>query len=221
MTTGSPFNPWTDPESLASTLLVSYVDRVGHDDAGRFDPACLTWEPATVRHEATLAAGDSLPEANFARLMAALAILGTDRFWNEPRAFNDVCLVLSGHVPGGGGFEAADLADLAWGTTEALLLAAPDDADPFSTAVRRYMGLALDQEGFVRGPDVLGLAIRPEPRVADLTADAAQASATREREIETIVRGKLLLLGAQLASLTLRHGDVRRLVTAIDRKLAR
>jgi len=210
--------PWIDPEAMASTLYVLYLDAVAHDESGEFDPETTGWEPSTIRYEAEVAAGATLPEANFARLMAAIAIVTTDRFWTDARAFNDLCLILSGSMPSRE-FDRADAADLAWGITEALLIDSPE-GEPFSNEVRRYIGAVVDHEGFLNAPDVLGVALRG-PIPADLPEGAAQASLEKEREIENIVKGKLLLLAGQLDQLSLRHGSGARIVESIRQLVSR
>lgn len=202
-----------DPDTHASTLLVWMADACG-------DLEFTTWAPETVRREAEHEAGAPLSEGNFSRLMAAVLVLTTDLFFKDVPSFVHVANVLSGDDGGPGDFDPADATECAWAVTEGLLISPHDDEDPepFSHEVRVYIGQALREEGFLRAPDVLGIAVMGDPLADAVRAhgtdravmrEAMRVQEEREQAVRAAVRGNLDALCRQIEALPLRTGDAK------------
>lgn len=208
-----------DPDAYGTTLLVWALDRWGAE--------ATQWRPDVLRRNVEEAGRVQLPDRNFDRLMAAVAVLTTDLFFQKADAFASLTNALCGDGFQPAEFDPPEAVECAWAITEALLLDPFDDDDPddehrFSPEVRRYLGELLRREGFVRAPDVLGLAtgLPPAPRFDDdpeLAAAVAAAQQAREREVEDAVRGGLRDLLTQLEGLRLHgHGDVKDLTQRLQ-----
>lgn len=207
-----------DPRSYATTLLVSYTDAVGHDGRGVLRYESYNWAPETIRFEIESRVGDAVHEINFAKIMAAVAILTTDRFWTDTRAFNDICLVL-GNTPIRARFEPTSVLDAAWGVTEAAIID-HDGIRELNGDVRAYVAALLDHEGFLEGPDVLGAIAKQRPAPRDVSPVSIQASRQRERDVEDHVRNGMTQLARQLDGLELRYGDAGRFIAGIDKAVS-
>ncbi len=208
---------FTDPAAYATCLVTVYLDEFG--------PDALLWHPHTAKLEVEENFGVTLTEANFGRLMAGVAVLTTDCFYKNVNDFMSLCRVMAGGLLDPGVWVPAAVEEVAWGVTEALLLSPPDDddQDPFSAEIRAYVGAVLDDEGFLKAPDVLGIAARrggdPYARVRALYADSPDLLAAVEAveeakagEVTGIVRDNLRRLLVQMSSLPLANGDPRELI---------
>ena len=199
-----------DPQSFAKTLFVVYYDQFGSEGVG--------WLPETVRAEINQEWHVQIAQDNFDRLLAAIAIVTTDRFANEPDCFEPICRVLNRHTFDAGILDhMADVYDCAWGLTEGLLLYPPHGDEPYlSEDVRAYLGAALDQAGILVPPDILKLASRPENLAekarSGFSDDPTMFSAIWKSEndkttdINVFVKGQLKELIDQLESLPLHEG---------------
>ena len=154
----------TSPNSFATVLLTVYLDSFGTEG--------LAWGPDTVQMEVEQEHGVGLPPANFDRLLTAISLLTTDSFYASLPDFARACVVLSGHLPTPDLLILPDCDDLAWGMTEGMLIAPPDEGEgpPFHPEISGYVGHALDNEGIITPPDVLRLGTRSR----DLVAHAGQ-----------------------------------------------
>lgn len=204
---------WTDPASLGTTLLVLLLDAYG--------PEALGWDPMTVHHEVQDDFGVTLPGPNLDRLMAAVAVVTTDRFRTSLPDFINLCNVLSGDSFDPSEFDPADAAECAWGVTEALLLDPPDDDDeePFADDIVRYIGEACAAEGLLQPPDVLRIGLRDDARELvnrvqyeygddPVTFNAIwDMERSRVADINRVVKERLTLLVRQLEALPLENGD--------------
>jgi hypothetical protein len=180
---------------------------------------CYTWHPGTILLEIRDDFGVELPPGNFARLMAGIHLVTSDAFYKSAPTFVEICNVLSGGIYDPATWDPADALECAWGITEAMLLAPPedDDEEPFSREIRAYIGAALDEEGILNPPDVLRIAIRgSEHELAnqvitqfdDATRGTiAQTEAAKVAEINDHIRTNLRMLVGQLGALHLAHGD--------------
>lgn len=207
----------TAEDTRATPLLIWAVDRFG--------PELWDWAPATIAAEARAELGQPLPRANFDRLMAAIAIAGTDLFHKDAGAFVRLAGVLSGDAFQPDEFDPPTAAECAWALTEAALLDPPgDDPEPYAPEVRRYLGGVLREEGFLRAPDVLGIALGlPDPSRLDLDpaerAEAEAAQDARDAAIAATIRAGLAAVRDQLAALELRNGTTAAVVSQLDRAL--
>ncbi len=206
------------PDTYATTLLVWALDTFG--------PEVLEWHPTTVKMEIEAAAGVKVPKANLDKLLAAIVVVTTDLFFKDAARFVQLANVLAGDDFEPDEFEPADAAECAWAVSEALLLVPPDedDPEPFSDEVRRYIGHVLKEEGFVRPPDVLRVAIAGDAsaRVAadwgddrELLAAIMAEDARKGAEITQVVKAGLAELVDQLQSLPLREGSTAELTKKI------
>lgn len=204
----------TDPDTYATTMLVLAGELL--------DPGFLNWHPGTILAELERVSGADVPQLNFDRLMAAVAIKTTDLFWKQEDRFVALCNVLAGTPFDPDTFDPADAVEVAWGITEALVIDPPDgdDPEPFSDAVRHYVGMALLAEGMIRPPDVLRIAIggnatarvrRDYGHDPDRMTGIAAEQERMTREVEEAVRDGLDELFAQLDALPLREGSTAEL----------
>lgn len=210
---------WIDPESFATTLVHLFHDQYYNPEA---PPAenCYTWHPGTILLEIKDDFRVELPRPNFDRLMMGIWLVTSDEFYQNVPSFIEACNVLSGSVFDPSTFDPADAAECAWGITEALLLAPPeeDDESPFSEEILAYIGQALDQEGIVHAPDILRLGTRSGDLAAKVNATFSddpemfsaiyKAEGEKTDEINQLVRENLSRLIQQLGRLHLNNGNV-------------
>lgn len=228
--------PWLDPGVSATTLFVAFVDLfiAGRPAPEDPDDSPLAWAPETIVHELSDRLGIPIPARSVDRLMAAVALVTTDDFYESVPAFIGICNVLSGSHLEVEHFDPADAGECAWGITEALLLAppAPDDPEPFSDEVRAYVGHVLDMEGIITPPDVLRIGIRSKPQAdldvsADWSDDPEMFAAIRSRDqdrgddLRALIRERLSMLLRELESLPLVHGQTAQLVGRLAQSLER
>lgn len=204
---------WESPLSHATTLLCLFVDTYGTEG--------LEWHPQTMRLQVESDFGVKLPEQNWHRLLVAVLLLTTDYFYNRPAYFNEMCCVLSGDDLDPGVFKPADAMDCAWGVTEATLISPPDTEHPFTDEVRYYVGALLKDEGFIKPPQVLSMALgelglsqvqedySPDTDDGGLFTAIWQTQASKSNEIDQLVRSTLESLLQQVEALPLQNGDTK------------
>lgn len=201
---------YENPQSFATTLLLAFMSRYGSEG--------LEWTPQTIQDEIRDDYGILLTPGNFNRLMAGIAILTSDRFYKSLPDFIALANVLSGGTLDPLTFDPVDALEAAWAISEAVLIERlfldpskePDD-EPFTTEIRAYLGKVLDDEGIIRAPDVLQLAIRdgdPEGKALesasedpDLASAIMETEASKTDEIVMLVKERFQLLLQQLAAL--------------------
>jgi len=209
---------WTSPETFASVLLTVFLDAFGTE--------ALEWDPGTIAMEIEDEFNVDLPQTSFDKLMAAIQILTTDRFYKSLPDFITFCNVLDGDEYRPDTFDPADAEEVAWGITEALLISPPDDndPDPFSDEIRAYIGAVLDREGIINPPDILRIALRVarvSPSIQDFSDDPAMFNAVYDLETgktEDINRTIVLrtqLLAAQLGALNLQNGNAKQVAETL------
>lgn len=203
-------------EAYATTMLVLCWDAFcNHGERG---DDWMQWHPAAMRTNVQEHFGVKLPEITFDRLMAAISVLTTDEFFQNLRSFIPLANVLAGSEFDPETFDPADSAECAWAVTEALLLSPPEDDQQqpvFSDEIRKYIGRVLHNEGYVKPPDVLKIAIDGDFS-AQVTYDFSDdpemfgmihhVQTGKTDDIERVVRESLLELALQLKTLPLRHG---------------
>lgn len=167
----------------------------------------LSFDPRTVRLELQDAFGiPRIDYDTFGKLMAMVAVIGTDRFYRDLPAFIDICNILSGQVADVDIWDPADPYEIAWALTETGLLEGRDAEEPFSEEIRAYIGMSLYEHGFFSPPPSLSLAIMPDDArsPADVTADAellpaiVSADIDRHAELDQMLRENVQELAAQL-----------------------
>lgn len=205
----------------ATTLLVLLTEL--------FDLEFLNWTPETIRIEVREELGIELPPTAIDKIMAAIMLLTTDQFFKHVPTFIHICNVLSGNSFDPTVFDPADSLEMAWGITEATLIAPPEEDEPFSEEIRAYMGYQLAEEGFQTAPDVLGIAIMPavinDPN-SIFASDPEIYQAFHEKKtldqnnIISLLKENLQELLDQLQLLPLSKGSTQELVTKLSKGLA-
>lgn len=186
----------------------------------------LEWDPATITLEVEEEFNVDLPQLSLDRLLVAIQIVTTDRFYKSLPDFIAFCNTLDGEEYNPNVFDPADAEEVAWGITEALMLSPPDDDDkePFTNEIRSYIGAVLDSEGIINAPDVLQIALRRariSPNIEDFSDDPDMFSAVYELEegkkedINQAIKLKLQLLVAQLSALNLENGNTAEVVAML------
>lgn len=210
---------WTSRETFASVLLTMFLDRFGTE--------ALTWDPTTIALEVEEEFDVDLPQLSLDKLMVAIQILTTDRFYRSLPDFIAFCNVLGGDTYDPASWDPADAEEAAWGITEALLIYPPEDsqAEPFTDEIRAYIGAVLDNEGLINPPDILRIALRTarvSPSVGDFSDDPAMFNAVydfeegKKQDINQSIRLKTKLLAAQLRALSLTNGAVDSVVKMLE-----
>lgn len=212
------------PLTFATTLLTLVVDTYGTE--------AFNWDPETLRTELNDDFRIKIPDANFDRLMAAINLLTTDDFYKSLPDFINYCNVLCGDTYDPQTWDPADAAEIAWGITETLLIAPPDENDehPFTDEILAYIAKALEQEGIITPPDILKIAARDIDTATvvstEYSDDPAMYSAiygfeaAKTDSINAAVRNNLQQLSAQLDALQLRNGStsdvVQQMLQSLD-----
>lgn len=210
---------WTSKETFGSVLLTLFLDRFGTE--------ALEWDPATVAMEIEEEFDVDLPQLTLDRLMVAIQILTTDRFFKNLPDFITFCNVLDGDIYNPDTFDPADAEEVAWGITEALLISPPDDEDPepFTDEIRAYIGATLDREGIINAPDILRIALRAarvSPNMEEFSDDPMMFNAIydveagKTEDINESIRLKTRLLVAQLSALQLTNGNTDTVIKMLN-----
>jgi hypothetical protein len=209
----------TRPDVYATTVLTYLIDQLGTE--------ALEWHPETIRQELEDAAGFSVPKHTFDRLMAGISLLASNYFWDSLPKFIQLTNILAGDDFDPRSFDPPDADEMAWAITEAMLLDPPDSegSNPFSEEIRAYVGKKLGDEGFIRPPDILQIALEGDlsDRVSrNLSDDPAMFQAVYElqsaqtSEIERMIMANLSAMTEQLQKLPLDNGSVSDLKTLMD-----
>lgn len=198
---------WRTPGIFATSLLLLWTDRYGTES--------LNWAPETYTLQLRADVGE-IPRQNLDRLQAARMLVTGGEFYTSTPVFNELCLVLSGDDFNPHVFRPASVADMAWGITESVLISPPDSSEPFSEEIRHYVGAAIKNEGLVRAPAALSVAILDPVSVAnaqewfsdtELGAGIEQDHEANVTAIDDAIRDCLERLLTQIRSLPLQHGN--------------
>jgi hypothetical protein len=141
-------------ETYATILFLIVMDKYGTE--------CLEWAPETIRMEVEDDFGVKLPKQSLDKLMAAITVITTNFFYQDPVRFVELCNIFSGDDAEPNEFDPADVDEIAWGLSEAFLLWPPENSDndydtKFSAEVLEYIRQTLIEEGFLTAPDVLNV----------------------------------------------------------------
>lgn len=211
---------WKSRETFGCVLLTMFLDRFGTEG--------LTWDPATITLEIEEEFDVDLPQLSLDRLMTAIQILTTDRFFKNLPDFISFCNVLGGDEYNPELWDPADAEEVAWGITEALLIAPPEENDPFTEEIRAYIGMVLDSEGIINPPDILRIALREarvSPSIEDFSDDPEMFNAIYDLEsgktedINQTIKLKTKLLIAQLRALRLENGKTETVAKILEQAL--
>ena len=213
---------WTSKETFASVLLTMFIDKFGTE--------ALQWDPATIAMEIEEEFNIEFSQQSMDKLMTAIQLLTTDRFFKSLPDFINFCNILDGDTYNPEMWDPADAEEVAWGITEAMLISPPDDEDeePFSNEIRSYIGSVLDSEGIINPPDILRIALRTarvSPSVGDFSDDPEMFNAIydveegKKEDINQTIVMKTKLLAAQLAALNLENGKTQQVAEMLQRSL--
>lgn len=210
---------WKSRETFASVLLTLFLDKFGLE--------ALDWDPATITLEIEDEFDVELPQLALDKLLVAIQILTTDKFFKSLPDFVTFCNVLGGDTYRPDMWDPADAEEVAWGITEALLISPPedDDKEPFTDEVRGYIGAVLDSEGIINAPDILRIALRAarvSPNITDFSDDPTMFNAVydfetgKTEDINQSIRLKTDLLIKQMAALDLKNGNTEYVVKMLQ-----
>lgn len=213
---------WKSRDTFASVLLTLFLDKFGTE--------AIQWDPTTITLEIEDEFNVDLSQLALDKLLVAIQILTTDRFYKSLPDFISFCNVLSGDTYRPDMWDPADTEEVAWGITEAMMIYPPDDndAEPFSDEIRAYIGATLDREGLINPPDVLRIALRQariSPSIDDFSDDPTMFNAVYDLEegkradIENTIRLRTQMLSDQFRALRLENGKVDGVVKLLDSML--
>lgn len=215
---------WKSPQTFGIVLLTVFLDRFGTE--------ALQWDPATIVLEVEEEFDVDLTQVSIDKLMVAINILTSDTFYNSLPDFITFCNVLSGDTYRPDMFDPADSSEVAWGMTEGLLIAPPEDDEdgPFNDEIRAYIGAVLDSEGIINAPDILQIALRR----ANISDAANQFSddpemfsaiydveAGKTAEINDVMKHKATMLIGQLQALQLKNGSTEQVAKTLSGSLTK
>ena len=208
----------SSPDTFATTLVTMFMDTYGRE--------ALQWDPETISLEINDDFQLKLPVENFDKLMIAIHLLTTDEFYQLLPEFISTCNILSGDTYDPRAWDPADSEEIAWGITEGMLLAPPEEeAEPFTKEIRAYIGEIIDAEGIINPPDVLRIALRGGgDTLRDVPGEFSDDPVMFESiykfeqgktdEIVKVLKENVQQLVNQLGSLPLENGDAK---AALDR----
>jgi len=212
----------TSGEIYATAALMLATDAWGTE--------CLGWAPQTLRMELASEWGVEPAPITVDKLMAAITILTTDMFFRELPKFIALCNVLSDSEFNPSVFDPADALECAWGVSEAVLICPPeDDPEPFSDEIRAFIGHTLKDEGFIKPPDILRIALdadfteQVQYGFSDdpaLFSSVYAVQADKTEEVNECLRENLIELIRQLKSLPLKNGQTQDIEQRLQTMLA-
>jgi hypothetical protein len=213
---------FTDPTSFSTTMLSIMLDTYGSE--------FIQWAPATILLETEQDFNFKWNTGQFDRLMAGVAVLTTDSFYNSLPDFIELCNILSGSPATPDSFDPADASECAWGITEAMLLAPPSSDAPFSEEICAYIGKVVDMEGIIVPPDVLKIGLSDEDKKVKVHNDYSddpdmftaiwEVESGKTDDINAFVFARLQALLQQLTALRLVNGSTEELVAKITANLS-
>jgi hypothetical protein len=202
---------WKNSETFATSLVTLAIDEWGTE--------CLEWDPKTFRMELKDVYKIDIPQKNVDKLMAAIVIMTTNLFYTSVDTFHNVANALNGSLANFQVWDPLEASEAAWAITEANMIDMPDlkkdFAERFSPAIRKYLGIILEDEGIINSPDVLKIAIRTTSKEASQTfADEPamyqsfyRLSQAKEKDIYRYVKDRAVALLRELHKLPLQNRD--------------
>ena len=224
-----------DHDSTATVLMAVAMDRFPTKDpqTGKRVSSITDWDPETVQMEMAGEFGVTMPPSNFNKLMGAIEVVTTDKFYRNLHDFIRLCNVLTHGILNVRTFDPADAGEVAWGITEVLLLGPPDEDDdaPFAPEIVQYIGEVLKLEGIMTPPDILRLGAYDPTAMSQIQAsfsdDPKMFSAIykveqdKTKAVDDMVRDRLRDMLGQLRGLPLTNGNsdeaVQRMLGALQK----
>jgi hypothetical protein len=160
--------------------------------------------------------GVELSNDNLDRLFTGLSLLTSNSFFVSPPDFCRACIVMSSHAPMRDEMATPDTKELAWGITEGMLIAAPDEKDPFCPEILGLIGDTVNDEGILNPPDTLRIGTRDKSLVdnvqysysddPEMFSSIYQLEAEKTADINWFVKDRSTKLFQELLLLPLQHG---------------
>lgn len=185
----------SNDKAFATPIVLYLVSELGSD--------AFTYEPETIG-EYLRSKYSNTDQQLIDRTNAALGLYTSDLFWNDPVSFGIVCRALNRHkFP----FAAApDIADVAWGITEANLLMMDTESgqssDIFSDSITKYVQYLLKINNIYSTPACLkaiGDIHMPigidDPEIADARQQESDLAAAK---IDSMMTDKTIELMRQI-----------------------
>ena len=199
-------------DSFATPLFAGAIAMFGQDmlphtyEDGEEQPG---WSAETLLLELEDLLNCNVPQVTLDKIMAAVVITTTDRFYTVTEDFIAIANVLRGSVFDPTVFDPATVEECAWAVAEAALLW-PDAELTFSTGIQTYIKTTLEYEGFQQVPQSLSAIVPPsaveiDPGVFDgdeiAYAGVYEHHQTLANDVDDMVRDAFSRLDAQLKSL--------------------
>ncbi len=210
-----------DPDAIGSVLLIGLLDEFGTE--------MLDWEPETLRQEVRQTWNTTVPTRNWDKIWALATVLTTDNFYSSLDGFIHICNALSSHGADFQRFDPATIQEICWALAEVQMLNPPEKDDVFNDEIRAYMKARLDEEGFLKAPQLM------RPYVPDQAEESVEDTLAmdgidyngfwdkqqRDRlEIDEYVRRRLFTLVQGIAALPLRNSD-RKAVQDLQQRVSK
>lgn len=209
-----------DPRLFTTSAMALLIDRFGVE--------FMEWDPITVGLEIESEYGIEPTTELQDRIQAGCSLYTSNLFFVSLETFSTICNTLNFGSTTSQILLPADLDDVMWGCSEAMLILGDIyDEKQFSHNVRLFTGALLKEAGFVKPPSILGFAEFTEDMV--LRSDEAFAGdehmrlsfwADQEHEkemLETWNQGKIIALMQQLKGLPLKNGSPEFIQQTLDR----
>lgn len=135
-------------ESFASAMLIAVRMLFGNQ--------CLAWEPESFWVACETDHDLDVPTLSRVKLMAAMTLVKTPRFYSDANVFEKTCLAFSDVVPMPNAINEASPAQMAWGVFEAEMLMQSEGVDPdFDYEPKRYAAVSMAHDGLLLAPGLL------------------------------------------------------------------
>ena len=192
----------SNKEAFATPLLLYAYNIIG-DDIFELEPETI--EQILKQHD------HKVLKRNLDRINAALGLITTNLFWQDPITFAVTCRTLNRHPR----VDAAPpkLDDIVWAITEARLITGTPgkDHEPFSDSIKAYIEHLMKLAGVVTAEPTLDFVTPPE--LSNTYDDPEQATAIyansedNVEELEREVSTKMIMLLKQIKDLHIKLSD--------------
>lgn len=208
--------------TIATTLVAIVIDH--------FDTDALYWEPEVLREELYALAKGSVPEINLDKIQALTVALTSDLPYYDVPSFNAICNAIGGSQDSVAFelFDPPEPEEMAWAVLEIFLNDPPMDnekfGERFSPALRKYIGIVLEENAIIRPPKTLAFAELPEPDTELLFGDDPtlykayiSLQEANKRAVDDYVESRLAQLKAELVGAQLQNGDVDKAIDILEK----
>ena len=204
---------WTSKDTFGTVLAALFIDTYGLQ--------AVEWDPETIRLQLKHDLSIEIPQVNADKLLAIITTMTTNLFNTSVESFTVITNALNNSAVDFNNWSPPSAEECAWALTEVTLNNPPAKrekfADQFSSDIRRYIGVILEQEGIQTPPDILRIAELDEQgiRNADETfaddpemfSGFSRLSQEKAEDITDYVRGRLHILISQLQKAPLVNRD--------------